>query len=393
MSKIILIVPFVDKEAYRRIQVNEKISNPGQKFYELLYQGLVSNNVNVKIYSMVDKKLQKYLSSTEDIFYQLYKPESLLSKVKAYKSIAKQIKTNEEGKVTIIADAEAFWTLKAALKSKLYLNSKIVAIVTDFPHNVYSYSSKRNKKDFLDKLKEVYARQKLKTFRKPDGFILLTKHMKEVVAGTKPWIVIEGFSDCALNASSPSNSKSNYKNIVYLGALNGKSGILNLIRAFMNIKNENIRLDIYGTGIFIDKIIEYSHKDTRINYCGVVSLDEIVKIEQEAHFLINPRPSNQEFNKYSFPSKTIEYMSSGTPVITTKLEGIPNEYNDFLYFIDDSNIDTLTKDSIKIIDENEKHLFEKGERAKEFVLRNKNNIIQGKRILDFIHNDVFPHAI
>lgn len=387
MSEIILIIPFIEKEAYRRIQVNEKISNPGQKFYELLYQGLVSNNVNVKIYSIVDKKLQKYLSTTENIFYQLYDPGSLFSKARAYKSIAKQIKKNEQEKVTIIADAEAFWTLKAALKSKKYLNNKIVALVTDFPHNVYSYSSKRKKKALLDKLKEFYAKQKLKTFRKADGFILLTKHMKEVVAGPKPWIVIEGFSDSTLNTYPTSNSKSKYKNVVYLGALNGKSGILNLIRAFMNIKNENLRLDIYGAGIFTDKIIEYSHNDTRINYCGVASLNEIIKIEQEAHFLINPRPSKQEFNKYSFPSKTIEYMSSGTPVITTKLKGIPNEYNDFLYFIDDSNIDKLTKDLIQIMDDNEKHLFEKGERAKEFVLRNKNNTIQGKRILDFIYDE------
>lgn len=392
MSEIILIAPFIDEKSYRQIQVKEKLSNPGQKFYELLYKGLVMNGAKVSVYSLVNEANKKYLSDLTNISYEFYKSDSYLSKLRAYRNIAKQIKLREHSDSVIIADGEAYWTLKAAIKSRRLSKNRVVALITDFPHNVYSYSSRRRQKAIFDKLKEFYAKQKLRTFRSADGFILLTEQMKNVVTEYKPYIVVEGFSDATLINSSPTyKNKAKVKNIVYLGALNAKSGILDLIKAFINIKKEELRLDIYGSGVFTDKIIQYCHLDSRINYRGVVSLDEIVKIEQEAHFLINPRPSNQEFNKYSFPSKTIEYMSSGTPVITTKLEGIPNEYDDFLYFIDDSDIDTLTKDLIKIMDENEKDLFEKGERAKEFVLKNKNNIIQGKRVLDFIHDQFWKN--
>ena len=38
---------------------------------------------------------------------------------------------------------------------------------------------------------------------------------------------------------------------------------------------------------------------------------------------VNPRQNNEEFTKYSFPSKTMEYLASGVPVVAYKLDGIP----------------------------------------------------------------------
>ena len=36
---------------------------------------------------------------------------------------------------------------------------------------------------------------------------------------------------------------------------------------------------------------------------GVVGVETIKKAESEAYLLINPRPVNEEYTKYSFPSK------------------------------------------------------------------------------------------
>ena len=55
---------------------------------------------------------------------------------------------------------------------------------------------------------------------------------------------------------------------------------------------------------------------------------------KEAKLLINLRNPEDKYTKYSFPSKTFEYMVSGTPFFTTKLEGIPSEYYNYLYCID-----------------------------------------------------------
>ena len=51
--------------------------------------------------------------------------------------------------------------------------------------------------------------------------------------------------------------------------------------------------------------------------------------------MINPREDNQEYVKYSFPSKNLEYLSTGNKVLCYKLSGIPNDYDKYLYYIDD----------------------------------------------------------
>ena len=67
----------------------------------------------------------------------------------------------------------------------------------------------------------------------------------------------------------------------------------------------------------------------KIKYFGVIDFESILLRQKNTDLLINPRPSIDEYTKYSFPSKIMEYMASGTPVLTTKLSGIPMEYYDY----------------------------------------------------------------
>ena len=116
---------------------------------------------------------------------------------------------------------------------------------------------------------------------------------------------------------------------MYAGGVYEKYGLKTLVDAFIKLKRKDIDLYIFGEGSFVNEIIKLSKHHNNIYYKGCVSTEEIVKYEKKALLLVNPRPVNEEFSKYSFPSKTIEYMLSGTPVISTKLPGIPEEYFDY----------------------------------------------------------------
>ena len=108
---------------------------------------------------------------------------------------------------------------------------------------------------------------------------------------------------------------------------------------------------------------------------------EIVKEEVKATLLINPRPTNQEFVKYSFPSKNMEYLVSGTPLLTTRLPGMPMEYYPYIYTIDAETDEGLCKTLRVLLSKSKQELHENGKRAKMFVLENKNENIQGKKIV------------
>ena len=117
---------------------------------------------------------------------------------------------------------------------------------------------------------------------------------------------------------------------------------------------------------------------------GVKSNNEIVSDEQRASLLVNPRPSSPEYTKYSFPSKTMEYMASGTPVLMTKLPGMPKEYYPFIYTIDDETVEGVANALKAFFAIPASDRYRKGASAREFVLAKKSNIEQAKKIIEFI---------
>ena len=119
--------------------------------------------------------------------------------------------------------------------------------------------------------------------------------------------------------------------------------------------------------------------------------EEIIVAEQKATLLVNPRYSTQEFVKYSFPSKTSEYMLSGTPVLTTRLAGIPDEYFQYLYTFDEETINGYANKLNETLSLPDIILKDKGVKAQEFVLKNKNNVIQSQRIKEFFKTLITTH--
>ena len=111
---------------------------------------------------------------------------------------------------------------------------------------------------------------------------------------------------------------------------------------------------------------------------------EIVDKEMEATLLVNPRPTREEFVKYSFPSKTMEYMSTGTPVLTTKLPGMPEEYHPHVYFIESETVDGIADALHQTLSNSDETLFEKGCEARNFVMNSRNNVIQASKILKML---------
>ena len=86
----------------------------------------------------------------------------------------------------------------------------------------------------------------------------------------------------------------------------------------------------------------------------------------------------------------MEYMVSGTPVLTTRLPGMPKEYEEYVYLFDNESVGGMAKKITEVLSIPEKELRKKGASAREFVLKEKNNISQAKKLLDFINKTGFP---
>ena len=133
--------------------------------------------------------------------------------------------------------------------------------------------------------------------------------------------------------------------------------------------------------------MKYTEKNERIIYKGVASNEDVVEAELKASLLVNPRPSREEFTRYSFPSKNIEYMVSGTPLLTTPLSGMPVEYYDYVYLFAEETIEGYKATLETILNLSSVELYDKGKKARNFILTKKNNVVQAGRIIDFMNSN------
>lgn len=285
---------------------------------------------------------------------------------------------------TIIAYALTSTFLDALIYAKK-IDSKIntCIVVPDLPKYMNTSDKASLFYRILKKIDEMHITKRLKEI---DSYVLLTEQMNQYIQAKK-YVVIEGIVgdyDCANNLNANTKDNSNYQTIVYTGTLNSKYGIKNLVNAFELIEDSNIRLILCGSGDSEDYIKKMQNKDKRIIYKGNIDRQEALMIQRKATVLVNPRQNNEEFTKYSFPSKIMEYMLSGVPVVLYKLDGIPDEYDNFVNYVPDNSIESLARILTEICEKPESWRKEMGARAREFVLQNKNCIVQTKKILALI---------
>ena len=117
---------------------------------------------------------------------------------------------------------------------------------------------------------------------------------------------------------------------------------------------------------------------------GITSNSEILRLEQKVSLLVNPRPTTIDREKYCFPSKNMEYMASGTPLLTTVLSGMPTEYYPYVFLINDEFAEGISNALTEYFKIDLSKRKEFGKAARDFVLNNKSNVVQAKKIVKFL---------
>lgn len=359
-----------DKNAYTVAQ---------HKFHRNILKGLMSNSQNVMVLTLMPPCLGGMPNTfVEDgISYEfLGSGNNRIGKyfsivINVLKSI-KRYKREGFKPDAIMCDSLNISLCLGALIARCVFGIKATTIVTDLPDSISSFE-----KSFFERAASYISSKYISMF---DRYVILTEQMNKIVnPHNKPFIVMEGVCDTLEH--HPQNTQG-IRKLFYAGGRPAKDGIDILIPAFKKIKSDNIQLNIYGK--VPDVAVGPDPDDPRIVYHGVVPNDEIVREECNSYLLINPRPTNEEYTKYSFPSKVMEYMATGVPIVTTKLAGIPGEYFSYVFTFDKCEIDSYYKTLLNILSLDPDELKNKGKEAQDFVLKQKNNIVQTSRIVELL---------
>lgn len=299
-----------------------------------------------------------------------------------WKYLKKWVNDDSKDTKCVIAYAMTlpFVKLLYDLKKK-YMNVKVCLVVPDLPEYMNVTAMQTNwKYRILKSIEVAYLRHCLTVV---DNYVFLTEHMKNWFNREVNYVVVEGI--CSGNVPQLCEKElftDGRKHIVYTGGIKQEYGVLNLISAFMEIENADWELDIYGDGIHMEQARKLAENDDRVMLHGVVPNAVAVKAQMEAELLINPR-LNHEFAKYSFPSKILEYMLSGTPMLAYKLDGIPSDYDDF-YFHIESGEKGLVSSLKRTINMESAEREKMGRNAQAFVLNCKGPKVQAKKIMGLL---------
>lgn len=261
---------------------------------------------------------------------------------------------------------------------------KICVIVPDLPFMTGAPENILHK--LFSKVEHLFLN---KSFDGIDLFVLLSRHMaKKLALNNKPWIVIEGIYNIDDEVVNPIKQKlSDEKKIFYSGAINERNGIINLVEAFRQIPDSDYKLIICGDGEERKYILDAAKSDTRIIYKGQISRKEVLELQKNSTLLINPRSSDGEFTRYSFPSKTMEYFASGVPVLMFEIDGVPEEYYSYCYTINENTVIRLKETIMMICEKDPGVLNSLGNSARKFVLDNKNPMQQCSKLINFINEN------
>ena len=294
-----------------------------QKFHKMFVDGLKENNVQIDVISSrsinrdnMKKVFFKRLVEKDDMLtyhylpfinLKLFRPLSLLFGL-VFKLTKLSFKKRKD--VVVFCDIlNTSLSFGVVLVTSL-LRIKRVAIVTDLPK-------------YLDSGGSLFKQVTHRLAKKYHGYILLSKYMNDIInPKQRPWMLLEGMSE---QKDVPTQVKTDEITFLYAGGLAKSSGIETLLAAFDQLKQKNIKLMIAGQGECVDVIKSYQEKNEKITYLGTLMNSEVTLLQRKVHFLVSPRPSSDLQTKYAFPSKLIEYLASGTPVLSTKLLGIPED--------------------------------------------------------------------
>lgn len=292
----------------------------------------------------------------------------------AFGTFFRTLRLADQDSVVIVDCLNRIVATSALLAAKLR-RKRCVGIVTDLP-------------DMFEKHSKSFIAWGNWIIRHCSDYIVLTQAMNDYINPQgKPYVVLEGQADETMAEKTPDLSqKIAPRMVLYAGSISKIYGSELLVRGFQMADIPNAQLRIYGFGDYVEELEQIAREDSRVIYGGLLLNAQVVEKEQQATLLVNPRPTDAEFVKYSFPSKTMEYMASGTPLLTTVLPGMPREYHPYVYLLEEETVEGMARKLQEIMSRSDEELLQKGLAAREFILKEKNNIVQAKKILDMLEN-------
>lgn len=172
---------------------------------------------------------------------------------------------------------------------------------------------------------------------------------------------------------------------LFSGSLVKSNGVDLLLEAFRRRRVRDTELWIVGRGPMEDEIRRLPVEEG-VCFKGFLRREELLDLQRNSLLLVNPRPNTMREHRYNFPSKMIEYMASGRPVVTTGSTDIRADYWPYVLGIEREDPEGVAEALDRGFTMDGAALDALGARARLKVLEEKTWAAEGRRVAEFLGN-------
>jgi len=192
-----------------------------------------------------------------------------------------------------------------------------------------------------------------KIFKLADKIIVLSEKEKQWyiqnIEKREPLVVYNGMDDLLTSNDLVSQRKND---ILFLGELGNRKGTYDLIKAFKEVlkKHHDATLILAGDGEIDEckELVKSLQINNSVKFLGWIDFEKKRELLNSSKVFV--LPSHEE----AFPLTILEAMTTRLPIISTFVGGIPEEVENNVsgILIDAGDIEALTKNILKLLDDN-----------------------------------------
>jgi glycosyltransferase involved in cell wall biosynthesis len=193
--------------------------------------------------------------------------------------------------------------------------------------------------------------------------------------------------------NTPYERKVQYPYICYSGSLTRqKDGVDILIRSFSGIAPDYPEINLVLVGkadtmedeVFFRELVTSMDLENRVLFTGKVSRNEIPSYICNAELLVLARPESIVADA-GFPSKVSEYLSTGRPVVVTRVGEIPDylTHNQSAFLAEPGSVNDFAA-NLRLALEDKDQAESVGLRGREIAQTVFSYKLQAARIMDFL---------
>ena len=334
--KIIYFTTACEKEDYIafcknwRVSLNSTIQNLHNRLIRSLALTHRVEVISVRPFSKKNCDLKMLPASTTQEgnitwHYLQIKRNRLLRYISAKKQAAKLLSKMDLDDSIILTDTLNPYILNSSTSLAVKHNLPIIGVCNNTPSGIHNTG-------------RSYTMFLLNAAMDLSGYITLTSGLNELFnEHNRANMTFEGI----LEDSYKQVDVSKYgRYLFYNGNLEEKYGVYDLISAFKDIKDPDLKLIISGYHAD-DNRIKNAIEGSNIINLGMIDLDEIMSLENGSIANINPRPYSEDYDRYLIPNNTMDYLGSNSITISVRNSKLKQNFSEGVIWLDSSEKEDL----------------------------------------------------